>query len=147
MRAQPFDASGWIARRGLTGRAAAGLLSLAVVGAAGAQEENVASAGNGGVATAEANGGDVVIGDIASGGNSGNVISVGDTVAGGPDGWFYHPVSGWCYCFIVGDASVVIDGGDVANSTTISVSADGGVAAAKASRGDNNVAVVDDFGA
>ena len=40
---------------------------------------DVASAGNGGVATAAANGGAISVGDINSGGNAGNAISVGDT--------------------------------------------------------------------
>jgi hypothetical protein len=39
----------------------------------------IASAGNGGVATASADGGTVVIGDVNSGGNAGNAIGVGDT--------------------------------------------------------------------
>jgi hypothetical protein len=40
---------------------------------------NTASAGNGGVATASANGGAISLGDINSGGNVGNAITVGDT--------------------------------------------------------------------
>ena len=40
---------------------------------------DVASAGNGGVATASANGGAVAVGDINSGGNVCNAIGVGDT--------------------------------------------------------------------
>jgi hypothetical protein len=40
---------------------------------------DVASAGNGGVASAAANGGAISTGDINSGGNVGNAISVGDT--------------------------------------------------------------------
>jgi len=40
---------------------------------------DIASAGNGGVATSAANGGAISIGDINSGGNVGNAISVGDT--------------------------------------------------------------------
>jgi len=40
---------------------------------------DVASAGNGGVASAAANGGAISVGDINSGGNVGNAISVGDT--------------------------------------------------------------------
>ena len=40
---------------------------------------DIASAGNGGVATAAANGGAISVGDINSGGNAGNAISVGDT--------------------------------------------------------------------
>jgi hypothetical protein len=42
-------------------------------------QEDTASAGNGGVATASANGGAVGIGDINSGGNAGNAITVGNT--------------------------------------------------------------------
>src|SRR4051812_23848915 len=44
---------------------------------------DVASAGNGGVATSSANGGAVSIGDVNSGGNAGNAIGVGDTWGGG----------------------------------------------------------------
>src|SRR5918994_3514256 len=40
---------------------------------------NIASAGNGGVATASANGGVVSVGDINSGGNVCNAIGIGDT--------------------------------------------------------------------
>ena len=46
---------------------------------------DIASAGNGGVATASANGGAVSVGDVNSGGNAGNAIGVGDTW-GGPVG-------------------------------------------------------------
>ena len=81
---------------------------------------DVASAGNGGVATASANGGAVVLGDVNSGGNAGNAIGVGDTV-GGP---------------------VTVDGGSVANLTDIGVSANGGTAIADASGGDYNLAFV-----
>jgi hypothetical protein len=41
---------------------------------------DIASAGNGGVATASANGGAVSIGNLNSGGNVGSAIGVGDTV-------------------------------------------------------------------
>jgi hypothetical protein len=44
------------------------------------QQTDTASSGNGGVATAGADGGVVSIQDINSGGNVGNAISVGDTV-------------------------------------------------------------------
>jgi hypothetical protein len=40
---------------------------------------DIASAGNGGVATAAANGGAISLGDINSGGNVGNAIEVGNT--------------------------------------------------------------------
>ena len=49
---------------------------------------DIASAGNGGVATSAASGGAVSIGDVNSGGNAGNAIGVGDTWGGnvGVDG-------------------------------------------------------------
>jgi hypothetical protein len=81
---------------------------------------DVASAGNGGVATASANGGAVALGDVNSGGNAGNAIGVGDTV-GGP---------------------VTVDGGSVANLTDIGITANGGTAIADASGGDYNLAFV-----
>jgi hypothetical protein len=80
---------------------------------------DVASSGNGGVATASANGGAVSLGDVNSGGNAGNAIGVGDT---------YGPVG--------------VDGGTVANSTDLSVSANGGTAIADASGGNYNLAFV-----
>ena len=100
-------------------------LSAAVVGSQVALAEEVggndiASAGNGGVATASANGGAVGTGDINSGGNAGNAIGIGDTY-GGP---------------------VYADGGAVANSTQLSISANGGTAIADASGGDYNLAFV-----
>jgi hypothetical protein len=81
---------------------------------------DVASAGNGGVATSSASGGAVSIGDVNSGGNAGNAIGVGDTW-GGP---------------------VAVDGGNVANLTDLDVSADGGTAIADASGGNYNLAFV-----
>jgi hypothetical protein len=71
------------------------------------------------VATASANGGAVGIGDINSGGNAGNAIGLGDTYG-----------------------TVGVDGGAVANSTNLSVSANGGTAIADASGGDYNLAFV-----
>src|SRR5690349_24954361 len=76
-----------------------------------------ASAGNGGVATAGANGGAVSLGDINSGGNAGNAIGVGDTWGGG----------------------VGVDGGTVSNNTGLGVSANGGTAIADASGGNYNL--------
>ena len=84
------------------------------------QFTDTASAGNGGVATASANGGAVGIGDVNSGGNAGSAIGVGDTW-GGP---------------------VAVDGGTMANSTTLGISANGGTAIADASGGDYNLAFV-----
>jgi hypothetical protein len=75
-----------------------------------------ASAGNGGFASANAQGGTISIGDINSGGNVGNTISVGST-----------------------RGNVRVDGGDVSNVTDVSASADGGMAIADASGGDFNV--------
>jgi hypothetical protein len=84
------------------------------------QFTETASAGNGGVATASANGGAVAIGDVNSGGNAGNAIGVGDPWGG----------------------NVGVDGGTVANSTQLSISANGGTAIADASGGDYNLAFV-----
>src|ERR687889_344570 len=81
---------------------------------------DIASAGNGGVATASANGGAVSIADINSGGNAGNAIGVGDTWGG----------------------SVGVDGGTVANVTDLRISANGGTAISDASGGDYNLAFV-----
>ncbi len=81
---------------------------------------DIASAGNGGVATASASGGAVSVGDINSGGNAGNAIGVGDTWGG----------------------SVGVDGGDVANLTDLGITANGGTAIADASGGDYNLAFV-----
>jgi hypothetical protein len=80
---------------------------------------DIASAGNGGVATASANGGAVSIADVNSGGNAGNAIGVGDT-----------------------QGSVAVDGGSVANLTDLSITANGGTAIADASGGDYNLAFV-----
>jgi len=74
------------------------------------------SAGNGGFASANAQGGTISIGDIDSGGNVGNAISVGNT-----------------------RGNVRVSGGTVSNTTDISVSADGGTAIADASGGYGNV--------
>ena len=81
---------------------------------------DVASAGNGGVATASANGGAVSIGNVNSGGNVCNAIGIGDTF--GPDPAVY--------------------GGDCFNSTALGVAVDGGTAIADASGGNYNLAFV-----
>ena len=83
-------------------------------------ETDIASAGNGGVATASANGGAVSLGNVNSGGNAGSAIGVGDT-SGGP---------------------VFVDGGSSANLTDIGITANGGTAIADASGGDYNLAFV-----
>ena len=95
---------------GMLGAALAGLGSRRLA----AQD---ATAGSGGYATANANGGVTVFGDINTGGNVGNIISVGNT---------YGPV--W------------IDGGDVSNTTIIDSTATGGTAISDASGGSGNIA-------
>jgi hypothetical protein len=84
---------------------------------------DVASAGNGGVATASANGGAVSIGGINSGGNVCNAIGIGDTSAAVP-------------------VDPQVFGGDCANLTALDVSANGGTAIADASGGNYNLAFV-----
>jgi hypothetical protein len=81
---------------------------------------DVASAGNGGVATSSADGGAESIADINSGGNAGSAIGVGDTWGG----------------------DVFVDGGLNANTTDLGVSASGGTAIADASGGNYNLAFV-----
>jgi hypothetical protein len=97
--------------------------SLVATADAAAQFIDTAAAGNGGVATASANGGAVSIGNINSGGNVGNAIAVGDT-------------------FGVVPVDPIVYGGDVFNSTTLGISADGGTAIADASGGNYNLAFV-----
>jgi hypothetical protein len=112
----------------------------AISGVAGAAkvaaQDDIAAAGNGGTADASANGGAVAVGDVNSGGNSGNAIGIGDT--GGVI------CDKWGKCFGHG-GDVTVDGGAVANSTTIDIQADGGTAIADASGGDYNIAVTDAF--
>jgi hypothetical protein len=107
--------------KGVVASAAGGLLAVANRLGVTAQDDlpDVASAGNGGVATASANGGAVAIGDVNSGLNSGNAIAVGDT-----------------------SADTAVDGGSSASATNISISANGGTAIADASGGDGNLAFV-----
>ena len=81
---------------------------------------DIAAAGNGGIAGANADGGAVTVGDVNSGGNAGNAIGVGDTWGG----------------------TVAVDGGSVGNSTALDVSANGGTAIADASGGSYNLAFV-----
>ena len=82
---------------------------------------DVASAGNGGVATASANGGAVSVGDINSGGNVCNAIGVGDTFS---------------------NLDPAVYGGDCLNTTALGITVDGGTAIADASGGDYNLAFV-----
>ena len=81
---------------------------------------DIASAGNGGVATSSASGGAVSVGDINSGGNACNAIGIDDTW-GGPVG---------------------ADGGSCLNTTALDITANGGTAIADASGGDYNLAFV-----
>jgi hypothetical protein len=81
---------------------------------------DVASSGNGGVATSSASGGAVSVEDINSGGNAGNAIGVGDTY----------------------DGSVGVYGGDVGNLTTLGITANGGTSISDASGGSYNLAFV-----
>ncbi|MCC2627724.1 MAG: hypothetical protein K0S14_1374 [Thermomicrobiales bacterium] len=81
---------------------------------------DVASAGNGGVATASANGGAVSIGNINSGGNTGCAIGIGDTFGPDPD----------------------VTGCTIMNTTALDVAVDGGTAISDASGGDYNLAFV-----
>ncbi len=82
---------------------------------------DIASAGNGGVATSSANGGAVSAGDINSGGNVCNAIGVGDTF---------------------GYEDPAVYGGDCLNSTALGITVDGGTAISDASGGDYNLAFV-----
>jgi hypothetical protein len=59
--------------------ASAGSNNAATTSGGHADSLDVASAGNGGVATSAANGGAISTGNINSGGNVGNAIAVGDT--------------------------------------------------------------------
>ena len=62
--------------------ASAGSNNAATTNGGGVDDLDIASAGNGGVATAAANGGAIGTGNINSGGNVGNAIAVGDTSCG-----------------------------------------------------------------
>jgi hypothetical protein len=100
------------------------VLGAALAGLAPRRLAAQSTAGSGGYATASASGGTVVMGDINTGGNVGNIISVGNTYG-----------------------SVWIDGGNVSNTTSIDVTANGGTAIADASGGSGNIAGVDQGGA
>lgn len=106
---------------------AKGVFAGAVAAVVGAQTvlaqdegDDIASAGNGGVASASGNGGAAGIGDINSGGNVGSAIAVGDTYGPDPD----------------------VYGGDILNNTALAVAVDGGTGIADATGGDNNLAFV-----
>jgi hypothetical protein len=112
--------------------AVAGAIS-SLLGVVRVAAQDTASAGNGGTADASADGGAVSAGNINSGGNAGNAIAIGDTGSLVCDKW------GKC---VASDGSVTVYGGDVSNSTSVSISANGGTAVADASGGDYNVAFV-----
>jgi hypothetical protein len=99
--------------KGMIAGAFAGLVGVSAASA----DDEIAAAGNGGTAEASANGGAVATGDINSGGNAGSAIGVGDTYG-----------------------SVAVDGGAIANSTSLDVSALGGTAISDASGGEYNIA-------
>ena len=108
-------------RERLTDLVGGGIVGVGGVAGAAAQDDGgIAAAGNGGTAEASADGGAITVGDVNSGLNEGNAIDGGD----------------------VWDGAVVIDGGDVTTSTSLGISADGGVAIADASGGDENFAFV-----
>ncbi len=98
----------------------AGAVTTVLAARTAAAQTFTASAGNGGVASALANGGVVGAGDINSGGNACNAIGIGDTV--GPDPAVY--------------------GGDCLNQTALAIEVDGGTAIADATGGNNNLAFV-----
>ncbi len=100
--------------KGAIAGAFAGMVGVSQVAA----QDDIAAAGNGGTADASANGGAVAVGDINSGGNLGSAIGVGDTFG-----------------------SVAVDGGAIANATSLDISVDGGTAIADASGGDYNLAI------
>ncbi len=104
----------------LIGAAVVALAGLAAPAQARDAWIDIAAAGNGGIAGANANGGAVTVGDVNSGGNAGNSIGVGNTTYGG----------------------VYVRGGDSTNRASIGVSTDGGTAIADAGGGDDNLAAV-----
>ena len=98
-----------------------------------------ASAGNGGRANASADGGIVIVGSLILGNNEGNQVSVGGSSSGDGSGSGSGSGSSNAGCF-----GGSIDGGDVRNETNIDISADGGIAIADASGGDDNIALGED---
>jgi hypothetical protein len=117
---------------------AAGVFATAATRLSAAAQDT-AAAGNGGTSDASAGGGAVGIGDVNSGGNSGSAIGIGD-VGTAPE--LVCDKYGKCYHTDGSDAAVAVDGGDVSNSTSLDISADGGTAISDASGGDNNFAFV-----
>ncbi|MFM9106276.1 MAG: hypothetical protein ACKOWF_06215 [Chloroflexota bacterium] len=99
------------------------------------QVVETALSGNGGAANASAGGGAAALGDINSGFNAGNAIGVGDTSGG-------MVCDEWGKCYPGEGGSVAVYGGDVANTTSVGVSLNGGTAIADASGGNYNVSFV-----
>src|SRR5215210_3704993 len=120
-----FNAAAIGAVIGLAGAANAAAQSRLQDKFFGADESDtdVASSGNGGVATSSASGGAVSVGDINSGSNVCNAIGIGDTSS-------YVPVDPQVY------------GGDCLNTTALGITVDGGTAIADASGGNYNLAFV-----
>jgi hypothetical protein len=127
--------------------------NVSVNGGTVSNETTLRLSADGGVAVANANGGNnnVAVGGpggiIGSGGNAsaglggvavaqanGGAISVGDINSGGNQGNTIV-VQG------TQGGNVAVDGGTVSNETTIDISADGGTAVSSADGGDGNVAV------
>lgn len=96
-------------------------------------------AGNGGSGNAQAGGGNVVTGDISTGGNSGDQVTVGNTIAGEGNATVIVGTDDEPADTDGGDATVIVDGGDVTTTTQIEISADGGTAEASANGGSNNI--------
>jgi hypothetical protein len=98
----------------------AGAVASVLASTAALAHDDIASSGNGGVATAAGDGGAVSAGNINSGGNVGSAIAVGNTYGPDPD----------------------VYGGDILNDTAMAVAVDGGTGIADATGGNNNLAFV-----
>ena len=99
-----------------------------VVQAGGAVASRMITAGNGGSADAGADGGTIITGAMITGNNRGHEVNFADC----PNGR--------------GDAVLILDAGDITNSTTINITADGGTAIADASGGNGNLGVTGGLG-
>lgn len=99
-----------------------------VVQAGGAVASRMITAGNGGSADAGADGGTIITGAMITGNNRGHEVNFADC----PNGR--------------GDAVLILDAGDITNSTTINITADGGTAIADASGGSGNLGVTGGLG-
>lgn len=94
-----------------------------------------AKAGNGGSVDSAANGGSIRTGAMITGNNRGNTITVGQAPG---DGTTSDGDAG-SYSCLGGAVTMIIDGGDVFNDTSINLSADGGTAIGDAGGGSDNV--------